>query len=358
VRIVSRYLLRQFLAASALIFAGLIITALSVGAVLHLDQFQTDVGQAWRLTLFRALEIVPLGLPIACLSGAAWSLTRATRFLELTAIRSGGIRLRRVLAPFLIAAVVLGGAVALFEDRILIPLREVLRESEETETSVRMRRAFFANDRWWFARGSSLFTARAYDPESFQLAEVTVFELDDERRVLRRIDAQEARFLHGQTWELREARILDFGEGEAPALRQESQVQLALGVSRKTLRQALPPPEVTSLHRLSRWIREWSGSPLRIASFEAAFHARLAQPFAVLVFVLLAVGLSVGQEERSDTFGRALLRGLIAATLYWTAWTAALLAAGTGAVPPALPVWGVTGLFLLAGVFIYRRIPE
>ena len=133
---------------------------------------------------------------------------------------------------------------------------------------------------------------------------------------------------------------------------------LALGVSRGTLRQALPAPEVTSLHRLARWIREWSGSPLRIATFEAAFHARIAQPLAVLVFVLLAVGLSVGEADRRDTFGRALVRGLIAATLYWIAWTAALLAAGSGAIPPAFPVWGVTGLFLLVGAFIYRRVPE
>ena len=357
-RIVSRYLLRQFLTASALIFVGLFITALSVGAVLHLDQFQTDAGQAWRIMLFRALEIVPVGLPIACLSGAAWSLTRATRFQELTAIRSGGIRLRRVLAPFLIVALALGGGVALFEDRVLIPVREILRETEGATSSARAQRAFHANDRWWFARGSSLFAAQAYDPESFRLDQVTVFELDDQRRVVRRIDAQEARFLREKTWELREARIIDFGKGEAPALRQESQVQLALGVSRGTLRRVLPPAEVTSLHRLARWIREWSGSPLRIASFEAEFHARIAQPFAILVLVLFAVGLSVGHEERQDTFGRALVHALIAATLYWTAWTAALLAAGSGAVPPAFPIWGVTGLFLLGGAFIYRRVPE
>jgi lipopolysaccharide export system permease protein len=358
VRIVSRYLLRQFLAASALIFVGLFITALSVGAVLQLDEFQTDAGQAWRITLFRALEMVPLGVPIACLCGAAWSLTRATRFLELTAIRSGGMRLRRVLAPFLIAALVLGGAVALFEDRILVPIREVVLETEDPASSGEALRAFHANDRWWFAQGSSLFAARAYNPQSFELDQVTVFELDDQRRIVRRVDAQKARFLHDQTWELHEARILDFGAGEAPALRQESQVQLALGVSRGTLRQALPAPEVTSLHRLSRWIREWSGSPLRIASFEAAFHARIAQPLAVLVFVLFAVGLSIGEAESRDTFGRALVRGLIAAMLYWIAWTAALLAAGSGTVPPAFPVWGVTGLFLLVGAFIYRRVPE
>jgi lipopolysaccharide export system permease protein len=358
VRIVSRYLLRQFLTATAMILSGLFVTWMTAEVVLHLDRFRSDPGDAWKLTFFRTLEIVPLGVPLACLTGAVWSLTRATRFLELTAIRCGGIPLRRVLAPILVAALLLGGAVAFFEDRVLVPVREVLPGIEEVEGSREKRATLFANGRWWFATGPSLFAARAFDPETMRLQNVTVFELDEQRRAVRRIDADEARFLHDKTWALERARILEFGDTEAPVLREEPRVELALGVSGGQLNRAAPSPDHFSVHALARWIRKWSGSAARLATFEAEFHARIARPFAVVIFVLFALGLSVVEAERRDTLGRALVRSLIAATLYWTAWTAALVAAGSGRIPPALPVWSVTALFLALGAVRFQRIPE
>jgi lipopolysaccharide export system permease protein len=358
VRIVSRYLLRQFLSASALVLAGFFVTWLTAELVLHLDEFRSDPGGALRLTLFRTLEIIPLGLPLACLTGAVWSLSRATRFLELTAIRCGGIPLRQVLAPILMAALLLGGAVALFEDRILIPVRQFLPQIEEAEGSTDQRSTLFSNGRWWVAQGSSIFSAKGFDPRAVRLEQVTVFELDDQRRTVRRIDAEEARFLHDQIWELRKARILEFEGGAAPVMRDEARVQLALGVSESQLGRAIPSPDRFTVHSLARWIREWSGSAQGLVPFQAEFHARIARPLAVLVLVLFSVSLSVTEAERRDTLGRALLRSLIAAILYWTAWTAALVLSGSGRVPPALPIWGATALFLALGAFRYRRIPE
>jgi lipopolysaccharide export system permease protein len=358
VLIVSRYLLRQFFTASALVFLGLFITVMTVEAILHLELFQADAGEAWRFTLFRTLEGVPLGLPVACLAGAAWSLTRSARFMELTAIRSGGIRLRRVLAPILLAAVALGTGLAFFEDRVLIPIRGVLHDSEDRARAGKAPTASYSNDRWWFAQGTSLFSAEAYDPKSLQLDRVTIFELDDRRRILRQVDAEAAQHVGDQVWALRDAQILEFDPQGAPSLRRESEIELTLGVSGGELRRALPPPETTSVHRLARWIRERAGNPAQLVNLETAFHARIAQPCAVLVLVLFAVGLSVGEGERQDTLGRALLRALLAAVVYWTAWTAALVLAGSGAIPPALPIWGVTALFLIGGAFLYQRIPE
>ena len=86
-RILPRYLLGQFLASSGMVLLTLGFTGFTAEVVLHLERFQADPSGMWKLALFRTLEVLPLGLPLACLVGAAWSLTRAARFRELTAIR-------------------------------------------------------------------------------------------------------------------------------------------------------------------------------------------------------------------------------------------------------------------------------
>jgi lipopolysaccharide export system permease protein len=357
-RIIQAYLLRNFLVASGAVLFGLFLTWLTAEAVLHLERFREDAWEAWRISLMRTLDVVPLGLPIACLTGAVWSLTRSARFLELTAIRSGGVPLRRVLAPILIAAVLLGLGAAFFEDRVLVPVRTRLLELTEDSFAGSGGDVTYSNGRWWFARGSYLFAAEDYAEDPPRLDRVSVFELDDRRRIVRRIDALEARLLEDQTWEFTEARILDFDEQAGPELRLERDATIALDLSQQDLSRAVPAPDAISLHRLARWIREGPIHGAQRVSLQTAFHARLAQPFAMLILVLFALGLSVVDAERRDTLGRALLRSLLAAIVYWTAWTSALVLAGSGRVPPAVPLWGITVLFVGLGILRYRSIPE
>jgi lipopolysaccharide export system permease protein len=355
--ILSRYLLRQFLAASGLVFLGLFVTWTTAEGVLHLDRFQESFSGALKLVLFRTLEVVPLGLPLACLTGAAWSLTRSARYRELTAIRSGGVPLRRVLAPILVSAVVLAAGLTLFEDRILVPVRSAIGEQEQDSRGGSGVRALHAHGRWWFAQGSSLFSARAYDPKTLRLRAISLFEFDPQRRMTRRVDAEEAQFLRDKSWEFRNARILVFEDSGTPKIRQEQRITLALQVSESELSRALPEPGTTSLHMLARGLREGDISSER-AGLATAFHSRLAQPAAVLILVLFAVGTSIGEADRQDTLGRSLLRALLAALAYWTAWTAAILLAGSGQVPAAFPIWAVTALFLGWGGLQYRAIRE
>jgi lipopolysaccharide export LptBFGC system permease protein LptF len=77
----------------------------------------------------------------------------------------------------------------------------------------------------------------------------------------------------------------------------------------------------------------------------------------VLIVVLLALPFAAG-DTRDESLPRALLRSLLATAGFWLAWTLALLAARTGAVPPPLPVWGVTLAALALGYTRFRSIQE
>jgi LPS export ABC transporter permease LptG len=355
VRIVSRYLLVQFVATSATVLLALAITVAAADVLLHADDIGEDPGAALRRVLFGALELLPPAVPLACLAGVVWSLTRAVRHREITAIRCGGIPLRRALAPILLACVLIAGALAFIQDRLVVPARQALLELEADSDSA-TGRPEFRSGRWWFSTGTSIFSAGDYVADEVALVDVTVFEFDETRRIRRRIEARKAVHVDGSSWAFEEATIRDFSA--SPQVREVAALDLDLGLSGTDLERALPPVDAISLNKLRRRMRELAADSPALNALRTAFHARLAQPLAILVCVLLAIPFAIGDTERGDSLARALLWSLGAAALYFLAWTLALLTGRSGLVPPALPLWGVTLGFLAIAAWRFRALKE
>lgn len=358
-RIISRYLLLEFLGASGVVFLALFLTWIAADSLLHIDLLSSGPSWAFRQILFRAMETVPLSVPISCLAGVVWSLSRAVRYREITAIRCGGIRLRSVLVPILVLSFLLGGALILFEDRVVVPTRRALLEAERDKDGHAERRPRYLNGRWWYASGLSIFSAAEYLPEERTLQDVTVFKFDRQRHIQQRIDADRALNLEGSSWEFHGVRVLEFKAASRGLEGKELPVlSVDLGLSGQDLVRAGPPLALTTLHRLARRIRRHVGSDATLTALQVGFHGRLAQPLAVLVLVLLAVPFAIGDVEYGDSLPRALLRSLAAAGIYWIAWSLALVAGRSSYVPPPFPVWGVTLLCLGIGAWRFRRINE
>jgi len=356
VRTVSLHLLREFLLASTVVFLAFFVTWLAADTLLNIDRIGREPIELLLEVAVRAVEIVPLGVPMACLVGVVFSLSHAVRFREITAIRCGGIPLQSVLAPILTASLVVALLIGLFEDRVIIPSR--LAQLEGGQEPGEGHAPHQAGGRWWYSSGRLIFSAADYDRQTRTLLGVTMFELDAGRAVGRRIDAASAVSLEGNTWEFHGARIRTFASGSELQLRHSASLRVDLGVSAADLERAAPPMPATSLHKLARRIREFAGSRAELLLLEAAFHERLARPLAALILVLLAIPFAIGDVERGDSLPRALLRSMIAAGTFWLLWTFAVLAARSGMLPPAFPIWGAVVLFSSLGAWRFRLIKE
>jgi len=356
VRTVSLHLLREFLLASAAVFLAFFITWLAADTLLHIDRLGREPIQLLWEVVVRAVEIVPLGVPMACLVGVVFSLSHAVRFREITAIRCGGIPLQSVLVPILAASLAIAALIGLFEDRVIVPSRLAQLEGGQQASDGHLPHQ--AGGRWWYSSGRLIFSAGDYDRETRTLLDVTMFELDASRSIGRRIDARSAVSIQGNTWEFHEARTRTFSSLGGLKLQTSASLRVDLGVSAADLERAAPPTPATSLHKLARRIREFAGNRAELLLLEASFHERLARPLAALILVLLAIPFALGDVERGDSLPRALLRSMIAAGIFWVLWTFAMVAARSGTLPPALPIWGAIVLFSGLGVWRFRLISE
>lgn len=358
VRTIARHLVIEFVVTSTGVFLGLAAMWLAADVLLHIDDLAGHVADGMREVALRTFPVLPIMLPLSGLAGAVLCLSRAVRNRELTAIRTGGIRLQAALSPLLVVCALAALGYAVLEDRVLLPLRASLEHAHAAAEGDAGRSPERLLNRWWYASGTSIFSASSYDPGARTLNGVTVFLLDEHREIRERIDAKTAASLNGDTWEIRDAHVLEFSSGEGISRHDAAALRLDLGITSGEMSRAAEPAAFASLHQLARQIRKSAGDALEVAKLELAFHSRLAQPFAVLIVVLLAVPFATGDSGRGDSLPRALLRSLVAAFAFWLCWTFALFAARSGAVPPPLPVWGVTFGALVLGFWRYRRIPE
>ena len=147
------------------------------------------------------------------------------------------------------------------------------------------------------------------------LRDVTVFLFDEQRAIRERIDAKSAANLDGDTWEIRDANVLEFSDaGGIDRAQRRPALRLDLGITSGEMERAAAPAVVgMTLHQLARQIRKSAGDAAEVAKLELAFHSRLAQPFAVLIVVLLAIPFATGESGRDESLPRALLRSLLAA---------------------------------------------
>ena len=114
-RLLDRYLLREFLVPFAYCISGFLIFWIAFDLFSELHTMQDKhllAGDIAEYYLFRIPEFLPVALPVALLLALLYAITNHTRHNELTAMRTAGLSLWRLCAPYL--AVGLLGCAALF----------------------------------------------------------------------------------------------------------------------------------------------------------------------------------------------------------------------------------------------------
>ena len=123
-RIVDRYIIKQFLLTSLFSLIAVIVVFVVIDAMEHLDDFidkQAPLKAVFLYYVFFVPEIVKLVTPVALLLASLFVTARLSTQNELTAMKAGGISLYRLMVPFLLVAVIISGA-SIYFNGWLVPL--------------------------------------------------------------------------------------------------------------------------------------------------------------------------------------------------------------------------------------------
>ncbi|ADI14136.1 LptF/LptG family permease [Truepera radiovictrix] len=367
----DRYLLRECL--PALLFSLLLYSGLAVTSA-NFPRLQWIIGTPlWGMLGWLALQLptaIVQTLPIALLLAVLLTFGRLAAANELLAVQAGGVALRRLSAPMLALGLLAAGC-ALAMNQWVLP-----------RANVRVGAL------WWelTSGGSGLFRL---ERQSIPLGEFSLsFAATDRRtddlfgvrleawrgRQLSVVLAERARFVEGglELYGYQNA-VLDVGSLRDGAGTPEAQLQALVRLHNRAPSPDAPlritfAEDVDELitrfsgggfedtRSVTRTLRDANDPSLSAAERRAAavlFHRKLAEPFANLTLLAVALPLAVlHARSRSVAFGLSL-----AVTLAWyLLLTLGQLLAQAGVLPVWLGLWFGNALLLLLGLYLlYAR---
>ena len=338
-KILDRYLLREFLSYLALGLAGFIAIFIVVDLIEKADVFldhRAPLALVFRFYLYRAPEVVVQVMPVALLLATFLGLGQLNKFGELTAMRVSGLSLMRILAPVFGLAVV-AVVVALTLGEFVVPSanRERDRIFDEQIQNQHRDDARERIDVTYLGRGGRIFYIRVYDIIARRMQNVSLQEFRG-GDLCRRIDAAIADW-DGRRWVFQDGYLRTFGPAgeKAEAFRRLSVD--GLPERPDDFAKANPSPGEMNYLELRAYVDRLRASGGRVENFLVDLHLKLAFPLVNFIVVLIGASLATRMRTQGAALGFGL--SLAIAFLYYAFMRTGQALGHNGALPPYLAAW-------------------
>jgi lipopolysaccharide export system permease protein len=301
-------------------------------------------------------------LPFAVLLGGIVAFWRLTRSSELIVARAAGVSAWQFLAAPLLCAVMLGGLAT----AAISPLSSVMFARAEMLDNLYLR----AGGGPLAINGGQLWLRQAdhgLDPAGIAIiharqvllqrkvlgaADLSVFRLDSEDRLLSRVEAAHARLAHG-VWVMTGARTMTPDHLPVPA----GTMTLPTDLTVARVQESFQSPDTLSVWALPGFIRALHMAGFSSVRHRLHFQALLALPLLCGTMALVAAGFSMRPARRGGV-ARMIGSGVAAGFALFTISKVAEEFGQSGALPPALAAWAPAAAGLMFAVALLLHLED
>lgn len=349
-RILFWYTARQFLRMFFLCIAGLVVLYLVVDFFENIRDFLKHDASLFRFLsyfLFRIPDIAFQLTPLAVLMSTLLSLGLMSKSHEITAMRSCGLSLVQIGAPFLVFGMVFA-LLGLLSTAVIVP--KATNRAEYIQDVYIEKKApppTYKAERLWLRAGSrTLMNIRLMAPDGSRLTNVHLYQLSPDFRLQEIITAKEAQYANGN-WTLTHAirRIIRPDSRVLTKAFAHMSVDLPHdpGYFKSWLARE---SEKMTFHEILSYVNRLEAGGYSAAEFRTDFWGRVAFPFSSVVLGIAGLALGLRQTGGRGTgvskgIGLAILIGFC----YWTTHSVGIALGRSGALAPWLAGWVAAILF-------------
>jgi LPS export ABC transporter permease LptG len=266
---------------------------------------------------------------------------------EITAMRAGGISLRRIMIPFIISAFAISILAFLINDYIVPEAnhisQNIIREIVLKKGPPNIRRNVFFRD-----AENRYFYINRLDEENMIMQDIMIYEMTREK-FPRMITAKSGKWVV-DTWKLENGTIYNYDE--------EGKITYEMSFTNMDI---IVKEDLQKFFKNQRTAQEMSSKELRqqidilqqagvdTKNFEVDLYLKYSIPFSGLIFVLLGVPLGLRVKRGSKATG--IIISIVLVLLYYIFLSTTRSMGRGGMLIPFLPniVFGILGIFIMLG---------
>ncbi|MGH7725244.1 MAG: LPS export ABC transporter permease LptG [Candidatus Eiseniibacteriota bacterium] len=344
-RLLDRYLLREFLTLLALSLCAFIVIFAIVDLFEKIQDFMDGHASAWIIARYYAYKIpwvIVQVLPVALLMSTFLTLGQMSKFNELTAMVTAGLSTGRIILPMLAVGLLCVGLSFLLNESIVPDATRKRDAILDTEVRRRVpgKPPTYANLTVLGHEGR-VYTAKLYHVAEQTLHDVTITEFK-ENAIARRIDARTARW-DGHEWTFRDGVDRTF-EGDREIARPFATLRIPdLPERPADFEKESEDPDEMGFAALSEYVKRLRQSGLRVEKYVVDLHLKIAFPFINLIVVVMGAALASRMRNANAALGFGI--SVFTAFFYYGLMRAGQALGQAGTVSPIAAAWFANALF-------------
>lgn len=342
------------------------ILLLSLGAFiavyLVIDIFQgigmmVEHKPAFRLVaalyLLKIPRILSQVTPVAVLLSTLMTLGLLSRNSEVTAMKSSGISLYKIVFPILVIAFMVS-LFSLFSNEYIVP--HTNREAmfiEKVAIKKKSRKSFFRQNKIWYRGDNAIYNIQLFEPDTNTLKGVTIYYIGDGFSLSKRIEAKEAVW-EGASWRFYDVRedIFDNGGIMSNSYRE---LPVRFPETPETFGVEERDSEEMGFWELREYISKLRSEGYDSTRLVVDLYSKLSSPFTALVMAFLGIPFALkGGRSAGIAFGVGI--SVLIGFGYWLVMSFGLSLGRAEALPPLLSAWGANIVFGLTGILMMMKV--
>ncbi|MEN3972976.1 LPS export ABC transporter permease LptG [Sphingomicrobium sp. XHP0235] len=356
-RRIAAYMIKLFVTRSLAVLMALVLVLLMLDLLGESSKILGVEGNSeadlWRYAALRLPMLVTRFLPFSVLLGCLIAFAGLNANSEVTSMKAAGLSAHQILAPMILAASLLAGALFAFNETVTVDSARVINAWKDSDYEpIEPETGVFADI--WLSQGETLVHARqaAGRGANFRLTDVTLFERDD-GRIERITEIDNARPAGGE-WRFEGIARYD---AEMNLVTEANEGTGLAGIEPAQFRLAKVDPEALDIVALRDTIDDLKAAELPTTVAEAGWWHKITGPLSTILMPLLAAVAAFGLARSGHLLVRAVI-GMALGFAYFVADNFALAMGNAGVYPPLLATWGPVALFAALGEAILIRSEE
>ena len=356
-RRLALYTVKLFITRSLAVLLALVLVLMTLDLLGESGKILAIPGNGepdlWRYVSLRVPLLISRFLPFSVLLGTLIAFTGLNQHSEVVAMKAAGISAHQMLAPLILASLVIAGGLFAFNEKVVVNAnRQVTAWSDNDYRPVPPESGILSNV--WLLNGEDLVQARHVGGQGQRFHAEGVSIYDREGGVLQRIIQADRADPQNGAWRLSKVRVYD---SSMNIVRRIPEMNGLEGVKPEQLTLAKVDPDQLDFWTLKERIGQLERAGRPADEAKAGLWHKISGPLSTLLMPLLAATAAFGLARSGQVLMRATI-GMALGFAYFVADNFSLAMGNVGAYPPFLAAWAPFLLFLLVGETVLIRSEE
>jgi lipopolysaccharide export system permease protein len=356
-RRLALYTVKLFITRSLAVLLALVLVLMTLDLLGESGKILAIPGNGepdlWRYVSLRVPLLISRFLPFSVLLGTLIAFTGLNQHSEVVAMKAAGISAHQMLAPLILASLVIAGGLFAFNEKVVVNAnRQVTAWSDNDYRPVPPESGILSNV--WLLNGEDLVQARHVGGQGQRFHAEGVSIYDREGGVLQRIIQADRADPQNGAWKLSKVRVYD---SSMNIVRRIPEMTGLDGVKPEQLTLAKVDPDQLDFWTLKERIGQLERAGRPADEAKAGLWHKISGPLSTLLMPLLAATAAFGLARSGQVLMRATI-GMALGFAYFVADNFSLAMGNVGAYPPFLAAWAPFLLFLLVGETVLIRSEE